>query len=145
MSPNCVARSISTVSPQSLMLMNNDRIRELAAAFARRVEGLLAEENKNDPAAKVDLVYRLALSRPPSEKERKLGILDLKGNGIRLERPRAVGPRNLLPHHPELGRLPVCRLMKPIAGSTTLLSMNRLALRLMNATIFYQAIAKRRP
>ncbi len=78
MSPNCVARSISTVSPQSLMLMNNDRIRELASTFARRVESLLDEENKHDPKAKVDLVYHLALSRPPSEKERKLGTLTLK-------------------------------------------------------------------
>ena len=34
MGPNCVARNVSTVSPQSLMLMNNGHIHELAQAFA---------------------------------------------------------------------------------------------------------------
>ena len=78
MSPNCVTRTVSIVSPQSLMLMNNDRIRELATAFARRVEKLLADGKQNDPGAKVGLVYRLALDRPPSEKEKRLGIETLK-------------------------------------------------------------------
>lgn len=78
MSPNCVARTVSTVSPQSLMLMNNQRIRELAADLARRVEGLLAAQEEHNPAARVDLVYQLALSRSPSEEEKKLGIETLR-------------------------------------------------------------------
>jgi hypothetical protein len=78
MSPNCVARTVSTVSPQSLMLMNNQRIRELAADMARRVEGLLAEQEAHNPAARVDLVYQLALSRSPSEKEKRLAIETLR-------------------------------------------------------------------
>ena len=41
MGPNCLARSVSTVSPQSLMLMNNKHVRQLAVAFAERVEELL--------------------------------------------------------------------------------------------------------
>ena len=78
MGPNCIARSVSIASPQSLMLMNNRRVRELAAAFAVRVEGLLDDRDKNDRAARVELVYQIALSRPPSEKERRLGTAALK-------------------------------------------------------------------
>lgn len=78
MGPNCVARNVSTVSPQSLMLMNNRRVRDLAAAFAARVEGLLAGRKQNDRGACVDFVYQIALSRPPSERERRLGIETLQ-------------------------------------------------------------------
>ncbi|MBT4866535.1 MAG: DUF1553 domain-containing protein, partial [Planctomycetaceae bacterium] len=78
MGPNCVARSVSIVSPQSLMLMNNKRVRELAAAFAVHVEELSDERDKNDRGAMVDRVYQLALSRSPSENERRLGIATLK-------------------------------------------------------------------
>jgi hypothetical protein len=78
MGPNCVARSVSIVSPQSLMLMNNGHVRELAAAFAGRVEGLLDIRDRNDRGVMVDRVYQIALSRSPSEKERRLGIATLK-------------------------------------------------------------------
>jgi len=72
MGPNCLIRSVSTVSPQSLMLMNNDHIRELATEFAQRVDHLVAENS--EPAARVDAVYHLALSRSPSAEEREIGI-----------------------------------------------------------------------
>src|SRR5690606_4720557 len=42
MGPNCLSRNVSTVSPQSLMLMNNKHVREMAAAFAKRVLASLA-------------------------------------------------------------------------------------------------------
>ena len=76
MGPNCLVRSVSTVSPQSLMLMNNDHIRELAGAFAGRVEELVG--GNPEPGAKVDAVYQLALSRSPDAGERQLGIDSLK-------------------------------------------------------------------
>ena len=78
MGPNCVARSVSTVSPQSLMLMNNQRVRELAAAFAERVEEILDNRDRDDRGARVDLVYQLALSRSPSDEQRRLGVETLK-------------------------------------------------------------------
>ncbi len=74
MGPNCVARNVSTVSPQSLMLMNNQRVRRLATAFARRVNNIANEQD----GARVETVYQLALSRMPSEKERKLGLATLQ-------------------------------------------------------------------
>jgi len=77
MGPNCVARNISTVSPQSLMLMNNQHIRDLAAAFADRVDKSLTGK-KTGAAAQVTTVYHLALSRSPSEEELRMGVDTLK-------------------------------------------------------------------
>ena len=78
MGPNCLTRSVSIVSPQSLMLMNNGHVRGLAAAFATRVEKRLRDRDPHDHGARVDTVYQLALSRPASDLERQLGIETLK-------------------------------------------------------------------
>ncbi len=78
MGPNCISRNVSTVSPQSLMLMNNKHVRALATAFATRVTNTLDDRNRNNLNVQVDTVYHLALSRNPSEKERQLGIKTLK-------------------------------------------------------------------
>jgi mono/diheme cytochrome c family protein len=86
MGPNCVARTVSVVSPQSLMLMNNEHVRHLAAAFASRIESLLLSEDSNDQriddaammALRVDAIYHFALNREPDESERQLGIATLK-------------------------------------------------------------------
>lgn len=76
MGPNCLTRSVSTVSPQSLMLMNNKHVRGLATELANRVRRLTA--GTGDDTAKVEMVYRLALSRLPTEKERSLGVETLQ-------------------------------------------------------------------
>ena len=73
MGPNCVSRNVSTVSPQSLMLLNNERVHSLSHAFASRVRNLLPDDQKQDQGAQIDLVYQLALSRLPSQAERQLG------------------------------------------------------------------------
>ena len=79
MGPNCLSRSVSTVSPQSLMMMNNEHVHQLAAHFAKRVETLLKEDGSTDePDRKVDMVYQLALSRWPSDLERQIGVDALK-------------------------------------------------------------------
>ncbi|MEE3219007.1 MAG: DUF1553 domain-containing protein, partial [Planctomycetota bacterium] len=78
MGPNCVARTVSTVSPQSLMLMKNHRVYRLAGAFAERVAELLDPGNRHDTSAKIDLVYQLALSRLPSDREREIGRQGLR-------------------------------------------------------------------
>ena len=74
MGPNCISRTVSTVSPQSLLLMNNDRVRELAHAFARRVE---KEVPRGDLSSVVERIYHISLSRIPTEEERKLGVSTL--------------------------------------------------------------------
>ncbi|MCA8997037.1 MAG: PSD1 domain-containing protein [Planctomycetaceae bacterium] len=78
MGPNCVARSISTVSPQSLMLMNHDRIRQLARDFATRVQERTVDPSRELREAQVEAVYQTALSRMPTDIERQLGIQFLK-------------------------------------------------------------------
>lgn len=70
MNPNCVERRDSTVAPQALHLLNNGMIRDLADQFARRV----IREAGTDPAKQVELVYLIAMSRTPSDEERRLGI-----------------------------------------------------------------------
>ena len=71
-------------APQSLMLMNNGHIRTLAGATAARVDQILADEGlqvgpvEGTRGRQVDTVYHLALSRPPSDQERKMGIETLK-------------------------------------------------------------------
>jgi len=81
MGPNCLERNVSTVSTQPLMLMNNAHIRELATSFAGRV----IKADGDGP--RVELAYRLAFSRPPTDAERELSISalaelrrDWKGN-----------------------------------------------------------------
>ena len=63
--PNCIERRDSTVAPQALYLMNNGMVRQLAEQFARRV----IREAGTDPAKQIDRVYRIALSRPPTDEE----------------------------------------------------------------------------
>jgi hypothetical protein len=81
MGPNCVARSVSVISPQSLMMINNDHVRELAESFANRVDAMLAEHDsdgsdisKPESERLIDTVYNLALSRNPNDVERRIGV-----------------------------------------------------------------------
>ncbi|MCA9134193.1 MAG: DUF1553 domain-containing protein, partial [Planctomycetales bacterium] len=83
MGPNCLARNTSTVSPQSLLLMNNGHIHELARAFAARVEECTAGSTQDLTCQaaleeQISLIYRLALSRLPTEIERHLGVESLQ-------------------------------------------------------------------
>jgi mono/diheme cytochrome c family protein len=73
MNPNCVARTESTVASQALYLLNDGMVLDLADAFARRIRAEAGEE----PAAQVERLYRVALSRPPSPEEKSLGITAL--------------------------------------------------------------------
>ena len=64
--------------------MNNGHVRTLAAAVAARVEKILVDKGiqvdlgEETRGRQVDTVYRLALSRPPSDEERNMGIETLK-------------------------------------------------------------------
>ncbi|MBI1913415.1 MAG: DUF1553 domain-containing protein, partial [Planctomycetes bacterium] len=63
--PNCECRNSSTVTPQSLMLMNNDFILEQAEAFAAR----LIREAGADPKAHVTRAWRLVFAADPTAEE----------------------------------------------------------------------------
>ncbi|MDG2222360.1 MAG: PSD1 and planctomycete cytochrome C domain-containing protein [Rubripirellula sp.] len=71
MGPNCLTRSISNTSPQSLLLMNNEHVWHLARSLAKRVREQVGKEG-----TRVDLVngvYQRALTRLPTDREISLG------------------------------------------------------------------------
>jgi hypothetical protein len=74
MNPNCLQRPESTVPQQALHLMNNAMIDQLADAFAQRV----LDEVGDDLARQIDQVHLIALSRPPDEEEKQIGVDALK-------------------------------------------------------------------
>ncbi len=59
------SRNTSTVATQALTLLNNPFVLGQARLFAAELE----EEAPNDVAKQVDLAYRTALTRPPTEEE----------------------------------------------------------------------------
>jgi mono/diheme cytochrome c family protein len=84
MNPNCVERRGSTVAPQALYLLNNAMIEHLAGQFAVRV----AHDVGADPAKQVKRATLLALGRPPTAAEKKLGteaLADLTEKWVKLD------------------------------------------------------------
>ena len=68
-------RSVTTVAPQALMLLNDDFLQDQAAAFAGRV----AKESPTKPsqaistqAAQIERAYELALCCAPTDREKKI-------------------------------------------------------------------------
>ncbi len=68
MSQSFGARYVSTVPTQALQLMNDDFVLRQAQLFADRVK----KEAGDDVAKQVDLAYRIALTRPPTQRELSL-------------------------------------------------------------------------
>ncbi|HEV3024496.1 MAG TPA: DUF1553 domain-containing protein, partial [Pirellulales bacterium] len=85
----CEQRQVSTVAPQALTWFNGDFMQEQSVHFARR---LMAEAG--DAASRIELAYRLALSRPPSDGERAavLEFLARQEEQIRQDSAAAVQP-----------------------------------------------------
>lgn len=73
MGPNCLTRSVSTVSPQALMLMNDGHVRLLAGEFAQRVDADISGNHPHRQDALIRRIYQVALSRNPSSHELELG------------------------------------------------------------------------
>ncbi len=92
MNPNCIERRDSIVAPQALHLMNNGMVYQLAEHFASRVLG----EAGTDPAKQVERVYWLALSRPPTDEERQIGVAALNQLAANGAKNPAAAPRNAL-------------------------------------------------
>ncbi len=60
-------RPVTTVAPQALLLLNDDFMRDQAAAFASRLE----REGGNTESTRIRRAYQLALNREPSAHELK--------------------------------------------------------------------------
>ncbi len=76
---------------QALVLLNGPFLQALSKAFAGRV----LREAGADNAARVDLAYRLALCRPPSEAERRVALNFLAGQTELLREPKTAGAPGL--------------------------------------------------
>lgn len=59
-------RNVTSIAPQALTLLNGDFTNQQARHFADR----LRREAGPEPAKQIELAYRLALGRPPTESER---------------------------------------------------------------------------
>jgi mono/diheme cytochrome c family protein len=70
MSPNCDRRSFSTVTPQSLLMMNSDFAVEHSNHLARRV----IDEVGEDVPLQVAFAWQLVFAKAPSEEERKEAV-----------------------------------------------------------------------
>ena len=65
MEPNCTSRNASTVSPQSLMLMNSGFVLSRAKSFAERVR----RDAGGDSSAQIRLAWQIAFAAIPSDQE----------------------------------------------------------------------------
>ena len=70
MEPNCELRNVSTVTPQSLLLMNSSTIRALSNSLADRLE----RECGDDVALRARRAWELVYQRPPSEIEQQRAV-----------------------------------------------------------------------
>ena len=75
---SCGRRNVSTVPTQALTLLNDDFILRQAKLFADRVK----EAAPNDAAKQVNMAYRIALTRPPGEKEMTVAMDFLKKQSL---------------------------------------------------------------
>jgi mono/diheme cytochrome c family protein len=76
----CDRRNRSTISPQALLLMNNNFIITQANFFAERVR----KEAGAAPAAQVELAFQLALGRAPTPSEKTSSVAYVSANPKRL-------------------------------------------------------------
>lgn len=70
----CERRAVSTVPTQALTMLNNEFTLMQAAAFAKRVEKLAGD----DASQQVKVMYQIALSREPKQKELESNVAFLK-------------------------------------------------------------------
>jgi mono/diheme cytochrome c family protein len=90
--PNCELRNASTVTPQSLLLMNNSVVVAHAADFAQRVR----REAGDDPGAQVKHAWRLAFAAEPTADDVKEAVTFLEEQGRRFAAKAVKGdPRQL--------------------------------------------------
>ncbi len=115
---NCAARPVTTVSPQSLLLMNNSYMREHAQDFAKR----LMAECGSDVEKQVQRAWKLAYSREPSMADAqaavefvKAQIAHYQANPAKLE--HAIGPAEKNDAAPEwLGLAALCHALMSSNG-----------------------------
>ena len=77
----CPVRTQTVTAPQGLFMMNSDEIDRATTKFAQRLQ----KEAPNDLRAEVDLAYRYAITRQPTEKEMSRAMSYLDNDPARLK------------------------------------------------------------
>lgn len=72
------ARYVSTVPTQALTMLNDAFVLRHAELFAERVK----KEAGEMPAKQIDLAYRIALTRPPSQTEMNIALDALRSGSL---------------------------------------------------------------
>jgi hypothetical protein len=72
------ARYVSTVPTQALTMLNDAFVLRHAQLFADRVK----REAGDDPARQIDLAYRIALTRPPSQTELTIALAAARSGSL---------------------------------------------------------------
>jgi len=75
---SCARREVSTVAPQALALMNSPFTTQQAEAFAFRIR----DEVGDDPARSIEIGWRLALGRLPTDDEQQTALDYLERNSL---------------------------------------------------------------
>ena len=93
--PNCEARISSTVTPQSLLLMNNDFVQTQSEAFAAR----LKVDAGSDATARINRAWKIAYGTAPTTSERKAALKFLAEQTAVFEAtpPPETGPNSKAP------------------------------------------------
>ncbi len=78
----CPERTRTVTAPQSLFLMNDKMMVDASVKFAER----LREVSRGDLSSAVELGYRIALSRPPSNREKDNALSYIENDPGRLDR-----------------------------------------------------------
>lgn len=93
LSPNCDRRSVSTVAPQALLMMNNRQTVMMAEHFARR----LVREHPNDAARQVGLGWLLAFGGEPSAEQLQQAVDLITARRAAIEELKQGAPENAEP------------------------------------------------
>jgi hypothetical protein len=103
MSPNCDARAVTTVAPQSLLLMNDSFVVNTATYFAERIR----HEHSGDARAEITRGWRLLFGASPSEAEIRDMLLYLAEQSEALRARAAAQPpkKDAPPPDPQLQAL----------------------------------------
>jgi hypothetical protein len=88
MTPNCEARAVTTVAPQSLLLMNDTFVVSAATHFAERVR----QEHPGDARAQIARAWRLLFGTAPNETETRDMLLFLAEQSETLRARAAAQP-----------------------------------------------------
>ncbi len=77
---SCAVRGASTFAPQALIMQNGPELQHGARLLAER----LVRESSTNPSDRIEHAYRIALGRPPTQREKDLALAFLKSQAASL-------------------------------------------------------------